>query len=144
VARLGALMLTSVLLGLPRLFRAGSNAPRRRSRYVEPAACDPALLDFAAALAPVIDAHCNSLSGSVNGETTVVEIHRLSSRAASADQPAAEAISVSVEADGSVQRLVLHGLPGRRVGAARALVRWLTHGGQDGAEGPESHATIWH
>jgi hypothetical protein len=126
MARLGALMLTSVLLGLPRLFRAESTVPRRRSRYVEPATCDAALLDFVAQLGPAIDAHCHSLADAGDAGTTVVEVHRLSSQRACADRPAVEAISVSVEAGGAVQRLVLHGPAGRRAGAARTLVRWLT------------------
>ena len=126
MARLGAWMLTSVLLGLPRLFRVERTVPLRRSRYVEPAPCDAALLDFIAALEPAIDDHCLSLARAGGGETAVVEIHRLFRQPAQAGQPPSEAISVSVDAEGCVQRLLLHGRPDRRSGAARALVRWLT------------------
>jgi hypothetical protein len=128
VARLGALMLTSALLGLSRPFRAGSAVARQRSRFVEPAPSDAALSDFVATLQPVIDDHCRSLVGGGAGGATVVEVHRLLSQTAQAGRPPAEAISVSVEADGRVQRLVLHGPPGRRASAARALVSWLARG----------------
>jgi hypothetical protein len=118
-------MLTSVLLGLSRAFRAGPIVRRQRPRYVEPAPSDEALSDFIATLQPVIDRHCRSLAGTGNGGTTVVEVHRVLSRKAQAERPPAEAISVSVEEDGRIQRLVLHGPPGRRAGAARTLVAWL-------------------
>jgi hypothetical protein len=142
MARLGALMLASVLLGLPRLFRAESAVPRRRSRYVEPAPSDAALLDFIAQLAPVIDEHCRSLAVTGDGGTTVVEIHGRASQATQARRPGAEAIRVSVEATGRVQRLVLHGPPDRRSDMARALVRWLTHDTQDRRGAGVSHGLV--
>ena len=128
MARLGALMLTSVLLGLPRIFRSGWAAERQRSRYVEQAPCDTALLDFIALLKPLIDVHCRSLAGAGAGGPTVVEVHRLVSQNVQGGRLPAEAISVSVQAGGCVQRLVLQAPAGGRAGAARALVRWLTHG----------------
>jgi hypothetical protein len=128
VARLGALMLTSVLLGLPCVFRAGWAVERQRSRYVEQAPCDAGLLDFIAALERLIDVHCRSLAGVGAGGATVVEVHRLMSQSAQAELPPAEAISVSVEKGGCVERLVLHAPPGHHAGAARALAQWLTHG----------------
>jgi len=119
-------MLSSVLLGLPRVFRIFTSAALRRSRYVERAPSDAALLEFMEALRPAIDEHRHSLaSGSPGERATVVEVHGLVSQSASPGRLSAEAVSVSVEAGDGVQRLVLHGPTGRRAGAARTLVRWL-------------------
>jgi hypothetical protein len=143
VARFGALMLTSVLLGLPRVFRAGATVARRRLRYVEPAPCDAALLDFVAELEPAIDDHCRSLAEPGAGGAVVVEVHRLLSRRAQAGQPPMEAISVSVETDGCVQPVILHGPPGRRAAAARTLVRWLAGGTRAERDARSSRGSLW-
>ena len=128
MARLGALMLSSVLLGLPRVFRIVTSAALRRSRYVERAPSDAALLEFMEALQPAIDEHCHSLASGGPGErAAVVEVHGLVSQSASPGRLSAEAVSVSVAAGDGVQRLVLHGPTGHRAGAARTLVHWLAH-----------------
>jgi hypothetical protein len=110
---------------------------------VEPAPCDPALLEFIAALQPVIDEQCLSLAGAGDGGTKVVEVHRLLSQTARAGRRPAEAISVSVEGEGGIQRVVLHGPPGRRAGAARALVRWLAGGTPDRKDRCASRGSAW-
>ncbi len=143
MAQLGALMLSSVLLGLSRVFRGRSTVARRRTRYVEPARSDEALLDFIAALRPAIDDHCRSLVGAGTSGASVVEVHRLQSQAAEAGRPSVQAISVSVEADGCIQRLVLHGLPGRHADAARSLVHWLGRDPADATRPRISSGPVW-
>ncbi len=123
--RLGSLILTAVLLGLPRLFPGSAASLRRRSPHVEPAPCDPALLDFIAELRPLIDSHCRALADPDPGNPVVVEIHRLVPRTGKDGTRVAEAISVSVQADGRFQPMIFECRPGRRSPAARALVAML-------------------
>ncbi len=143
MARFGALMLASVLLGLPRIFRPRTLVVRQRSRYETPALSDLALLEFIAALKPAIDEHCSSLAKTRGGGAIVIEVHRLLSQPTQAGLPPAEAVSVSVETDGHVQRLIVRGAADRRANAARALVAWLAGGGHD-ASSARAHGARVH
>jgi hypothetical protein len=125
--RLGSVILTAVLLGVPRTLdgRAFGSTP---SVYLEVADLSPELAGFAEELSRALEESGCRVAARPTGATTVVEVHSLWSRADPGPDPS-EAISFTVRDARGRRPLVLHYPPGRRAQAARALLRALDAGG---------------
>jgi hypothetical protein len=123
VLRLGSMVLTAVLLGVPRALdtRAFGAA---RSVYVEVADPSPGLAGFADALARALERSGGRLATSPTGATAVVEVHALWRCVDSGPGPS-EAVCFTVRDARGRRPLVLHYAAGREAEAARALLRAL-------------------
>jgi hypothetical protein len=123
VLRLGSVVLTAVLLGVPRALDARAFGSVR-SVYVEVADPSPELTGFAQELSRALEEAGCRLAAHPTGATVVVEVHALWRCADSRPDPS-EAIGFTVH-DGRGQRpLVLHYRSGCHAEAARALLRAL-------------------
>lgn len=118
--RLGSVVLTALLLGVPRAIDARAFGAAR-SVYVEVADPAPGLAGFAEALSRALELLGCRAATSPSGATTVVEVHARWRCADSRSDPHA-AISCTVR-DGRGRRpLVLDCAPGGEADAARALL----------------------
>jgi hypothetical protein len=123
VLRFGSVVLTALLLGVPRALDARAFGAAR-SVYVEVADPSPGLAGFADALSLALERAGCRVATSVSGATTVVEVHALWRCDNSRSDPSA-AVSFTVR-DGRGRRpLVLDYAPGREADAARALLQAL-------------------
>lgn len=120
---LGSVLLTAVLLGVPRALdaRAFGSAP---SVYVEAADPSPELAGFAEELTRALEAAGARLASRPSGATVVVEVHALWTGGDPASRPR-QAISFTVREGTGRRPLVIDYPPGRPAHAARALVRRL-------------------
>jgi len=123
VLRLGSVVLTAVLLGVPRALDARAFGAAR-SVYVEVADPSPGLAGFAEELSRALERSGCRVATSPTGATTVVEVHALWRCAASGPDPS-EAISFTVRDARGRRPLVLHYQAGREAEAARALLAAL-------------------
>jgi len=123
VLGLGSVVLTAVLLGVPRALDARAFGAAR-SVYVEVADPSPGLAGFAEALSRALERSGCRVATSPTGATTVVEVHALWRCDNSRPDPSA-AVSFTVR-DGRGRRpLVLDYAPGREAEAVRALLQAL-------------------
>jgi hypothetical protein len=123
VLRLGSVVLTAVLLGVPRALDARAFGSAR-SVYVEVADPWPELTGFADELSRALErAGCRVATGPT-GATTVVEVHALW-RCADLGPGPSEAISFTVRDARGRRPLVLDYAAGREADAARALLAAL-------------------
>jgi len=123
VLRLGSVVLTAVLLGVPRALDARSFGAAR-SVYVEVADPSPGLAAFAGELSRALERSGCRVATSPTGATTVVEVHALWRCDNSRPDPS-EAISFTVRDARGRRPLVLHYAVGREGEAARALLEAL-------------------
>jgi hypothetical protein len=123
VLRLGSMVLTAVLLGVPRALDARAFGAAR-SVYVEVADPWPGLTGFADELSRALERAGCRVATAPTGATTVVEVHALWKCADSGPDPS-EAISFTVCDARGRRRLVLHYAAGREAEAARALLAAL-------------------
>jgi len=123
VLRFGSVVLTALLLGVPRALDARAFGAAR-SVYVEVADPSPGLAGFADALSLALERSGCRVATSPTGATTVVEVHALWRCDNSRPDPS-EAISFTVRDVRGRRPLVLHYAVGREGEAARALLEAL-------------------
>ena len=129
--RLGSVILTAVLLGVPRALDARAFGSAR-SVYVEVADPSPELAGFARELSRALEAAGCCLAARPTGATVVVEVHALWKRTDSGSDPRevpSEAIAFTVQDARGRRPLVLYYATGRQAEAARALLRALDERG---------------
>ena len=121
--RLGPMILSAVLLGVPRAL--GSQVfGTQRSVYIDVAPLPPELTDFTEALEGAIGEASWTLARGASEATTVIEIQSVArSRASSGD--GMDAVTLVVREEGSVRRMVLHYAPRGRAEAAAHLLERL-------------------
>jgi hypothetical protein len=124
--RLGSLVLTSVLLGVPRALQ-GRAFGARRPVYVEVSPRSPGLLAFGEALERALGGVGWALAPCRTAAVTVVEVLHVAS-VRDAFGRAAEAITLAVTEGRHVRRILLHATPDRRDAAARELLARLSPG----------------
>ncbi|HXY40016.1 MAG TPA: hypothetical protein VEQ10_10110 [Vicinamibacteria bacterium] len=122
--RLGSLVLASVLLGVPRALQSRTFGAPQRAVWVEVSRPSPELGAFADAVSEALAASAWSLAAERSQATTVVEVAGVVSTTDCGGRPV-EAFTLSVREGRRERRLVLHGRPGDRAGAARALIAQL-------------------
>jgi hypothetical protein len=123
VIRLGPMILSAVLLGMPRAL--GSQVfGGQRSVYIDVAPLPPELADFTADLERAIGNATLALARTPSEATTVIEVQRVArSRTAAGD--AMEAVALVVREGSSLRRMVLHYAPQGRARAAAHLLERL-------------------
>ncbi|MBN2370518.1 MAG: hypothetical protein JXO72_08520 [Vicinamibacteria bacterium] len=126
MARLGALILSATLSGIPRLFQRAVLSLRTRLPYVAVTSGDPALHDFTMELAKAIDRHIHALAEQRWDDTLIVEVHRLSQVEALDGTSPSEAVSVTLRAHDRIRPLILHYPSNMRHNAIEALMRRLS------------------
>ena len=124
--RLGSILLSGVLFGVPRALESRSFGARRPVFFE--VAPDAGLEGFSGALERALHDSRWPLARSRAAATTVIEIVALT-RARGAGGQTVEAISVAVREGRRQRRLVLHSRPGRQADAARELLSQLGAGG---------------
>jgi len=127
VLRLGSVILTAVLLGVPRALGAGAFGSAR-SVYVEVADLSPELAGFAQELSRALEEAGCCVAARPTAATVVVEVHGVWTCGRSSTDPSggpSQAVSFTVSDASGRRPLVLHYPQGRRVQAARALLRAL-------------------
>jgi hypothetical protein len=119
--RLGSILLTALLTGVPRALDARAFGAQR-SVYVEVAPNDPELASFAEELERALATASYTLVGDRTRATFVVEVHRC---APSAGARGRNAVLLSVGDGRARHPLLLDHRPGQRARAARALLEAL-------------------
>jgi len=127
VHRLGSVLLTAVLLGVPRALNARAFGAVPRWVFVQVSPLDPLLADFTVELERAIEAASCRLAGDARDAPVVVEIHSVWT-ARAARGPRTEAVSVTVRRRHEAVPLVVQYPPGRRSDAAHALIQALPRG----------------
>jgi hypothetical protein len=123
VIRLGPMILSAVLLGMPRAL-GGHAFGDQRSVYIDVAALPPELTDFTAELERAIGDAALALAARPSLATTVIEVERVArSRTRAGD--AMEAVALLVREGTSLRRMILHYAPQRRARAAAHLLERL-------------------
>jgi len=121
--RLGSVLLTAVLLGVPRALDARVfGSPR--SVYVEVAPQDPELASFAEELERALAAAAYTLAPFPLRATLVVEVHGFA-RSGHDGEKARRAVLLSVGEGRKRRPLILDHGPGQRARAVRALLEAL-------------------
>ncbi len=125
--RLALLLLTALLLGLPRALRGAT--PHSASVYVEVAPGDPTLTAFGAAVEAELEREHFTPAPRPTSETLIVEIHS-AARLEARGQASREAVRVTVRERGRTRRLVLDFDEANLQAAARTLIASLpaSHG----------------
>jgi hypothetical protein len=125
--RLGLLLLTALLLGLPRALRGTSPHPASVYVAVEPG--DATLTAFGAAVEAELEREHFTPASRPTRETLIVEIHS-GARLVATEGASREAVRVTVRERGRTQRLVLDFDEANMQVAARTLIASLptTHG----------------
>jgi len=121
--RLPSILLTAVLLGVPRALDARAFGAQR-SVYIDVAAQDPELLAFADELERALSAACYSLATERAGATLVVEVHGVA-RSAGRRGPGAQTLLLTVGHGRARRPLLVDHAPGQQARAARALLEAL-------------------
>jgi hypothetical protein len=123
VLRLGSVILTAVLLGVPRALDARAFGSTH-AVYVEVADPSPELADFAEELSRALEGAGCSVAARRTGATLVVEVHARWTHAAPGTHPV-EAIGCTVSDAHGRRPLVLDYPLGCEAQGARALLRAL-------------------
>jgi hypothetical protein len=123
VLRLGPVVLSAVLLGVPRALDAEAFGAQR-SVYVDLAPLAPELLDFTTELERAIGETTYSLAARRSEATVVVEVLNVA-RAAGSNGAEMEAVTFAIRDGRRTRLVVLHYAPGRRAVAARLLLEKL-------------------
>ncbi len=121
---LGPLVLTSVLLGVPRALDSRAFGAQR-SVYVELSPQAPELADFAVALEHVLGEAAWSLAPRAGEATLVVDVLSLATGSDARGRPI-EAISLAVRDRRGLRRVVLQGAASERAATARQLLARLS------------------
>jgi hypothetical protein len=120
--RLGSILLSGVLLGVPRAL--GSRAFGSRQPVYFEVAPDAGLDGFAEALQHALEASGWLLAASRAAATTVVDVVGLA-RSTDAGGRATDALTIVVREGRRLRRLVVHARPGHHAAAARELLACL-------------------
>jgi hypothetical protein len=121
--RLGSILLTAVLLGVPRALEARAFGSTR-AVHVDVAPQDPELASFAEELDRALAAATHTLAPRPFPATLVVEVHGFA-RSAPAGEGIRHAVLVSQGRGRTFRPLILDHGPGQRAQAARALIEAL-------------------
>ncbi len=124
--RLGSIVLTSVLLGVPRALEARTFG-QRRPVYVEVAPRSPGLLAFGEALGRALDAAGRASGPRHATAVQLVDVLHLASLRDALGR-AVEMITLVVREGRRMRRILLHADAGRRDDAARELLARLEPG----------------
>jgi len=122
VLRLGSLLLTGVLLGVPRALE-GRAFGARRPVYVEVSPWAPELLGLAQEIERALAAASFTLAARRSEAVTVVEVTGVA-HSTDRGRPV-EAFTLDVREGGRARRVILQGPRGRRADAARLLLERL-------------------
>jgi hypothetical protein len=122
--RLGSLLLSGVLLGVPRALQSRTFGAPQRTVYVEVSRPAPALGAFAEAFTEALADATWGLARTRSAATTVVELVSVVSTTDRHGR-AVEAFTLSVREGGRSRRIVLHGRPDDRLASARQLIATL-------------------